>query len=168
MPAKTRDLSDRLDSLAHAVTFLLDGKDNIATEPFNQRVPSDTDSEKPALTPEMPHLQETEDGQVNYIDRSHWLSILNDIKEVREQLGIASPASQQTKSDDTNTSQMIDNSFLFNTNSDAKFADIFKQVPPRSKCDMLISWYFNSRFMVLGIIHPEKFGNEVRFLQRKF
>ena len=50
-----------------------------------------------ALTPESPHRQETTDGQVNYIDRGHWLSILDDIKEVREHLAVAPlPSLQQS------------------------------------------------------------------------
>ncbi len=114
----------------------------------------------------MPHVQETESGQVNYIDRSHWLSVLNDIKEVREQLEVTSPSSQETKCADSCTSNLTDDdSYLFNPVVHATLEDIFRRVPPRSKCDILISWYFNSRYMVLGVVHPDKFGTEVYILQ---
>ena len=169
-PTKTRDLSDRLESLAQTVSIFLDHNATIPAPPpqSQRRGSSGVDADKTVLTPELPHVQETEDGQVNYIDRGHWLSILNDIKEVREHLDtdVLSSTSSQTKADDTSPPKLVDGTHLLNlnSNSDSTFAEILSQVPSRPKCDMLLSWYFNSKFMVLGIIHPQKFGAEVRIL----
>ncbi|SPO01772.1 uncharacterized protein DNG_04445 [Cephalotrichum gorgonifer] len=115
-----------------------------------------------ALTPETPHLQETFDGQVNYIDPSHWMSILEDIKEVREHLSGQVPT-QPMSHHDTRFNldhEVTDPSFLPNSVQDVSLDEILSSLPSQPICDMLLSWYFNSRYMVLGIIHPGKFQSE--------
>lgn len=100
-------------------------------------------------------------GSVKFIDPSHWLSILDDIKEVREHL-----AGQE---DSDSTPESLDNtpaSTIFSGSSDpsillaspqahgsASLDEILTRLPAKSVCDMLLSWYFNSQFMVLGMVH---------------
>jgi hypothetical protein len=132
------------------------------------------------LTPETPHIQETGTGQVNYVDPSHWLSILDDIKEVREHLSISDqPMSRNGTGFDLGRA-VSDASFLFSSDQNPRLDEILRLLPSQPICDMLLSWYFNSRFMILGkktiqhrlkevadtdpcqgLIHPAKFQNEV-------
>jgi hypothetical protein len=116
-----------------------------------------------ATVHESPHLSEAGDGRVDYIDRNHWLSILDDINEVREHLSTASvstpvpstlssasassvaPGRQLRVSEPRHLSQVHGNDSFTGT-LDA----ILRTLPTRPICDMLISSYFNSRWMVLG------------------
>ncbi|KAH7024931.1 uncharacterized protein B0I36DRAFT_387345 [Microdochium trichocladiopsis] len=110
---------------------------------------------------------------VNYVDPSHWLSILDDIKEVREHLAETSDHSASTSSashtpDTATASEMpsggSDASLLLGgvpgLQSSATLDEILARLPARSVCDMLLSWYFNSQFMVLGVLHPAQFQSE--------
>lgn len=101
------------------------------------------------LTPETPHLQETVDGQVNYIDPGHWLSILDDIKEVREHLSVPSQPASQSETG-LGADRESDAGFLLGSSQNASLDEILSSLPSQPTCDMLLSWYFNSRFMVLG------------------
>ncbi|KAI0853649.1 hypothetical protein F5Y00DRAFT_250813 [Daldinia vernicosa] len=182
---RPRDLKDRLNTLENLVSSLLSGdavvqpglttrrelftkdaEDIISpARPCNK--PTDHDSGftsqnagEDALTPETPHLQETADGQVNYIDPSHWLSILDDIKEVREHLLASNHPTSQNEKGFTADRVVLDASFLLSSNQVSSLDEILSSLPSQPICDMLLSWYFGSRFMVLGIIHPDKFQSE--------
>lgn len=135
------------------------------------------------LTPETPHLQESDDGQVNYIDPSHWQSILEDIREVREHFSPSKPTPSSDKPDDGSAGPETDPSLLFGSKSRVSMDDVLSSLPSQPICDMLLSRYFGARFMVLGesdssrarpeylhvlirdaikgIVHPHKFQNEV-------
>jgi len=43
-----------------------------------------------------------------------------------------------------------DASFLFTSDHNLSLDEILPSLPSQPICDMLLSWYFNSRFMVLG------------------
>jgi hypothetical protein len=102
------------------------------------------------LHPETPHLQETADGQMNYIDAGHWQSILDDIKEVREHLSGSDIAMPQSQADIHLDNVEPDASFTFQTGSTTALEDILSSLPPQPICDKLLSWYFQSRFLVQG------------------
>jgi hypothetical protein len=105
------------------------------------------------LTAEAPRLRETEDGQVNYIDRSHWQAILEDIKEVREHLTLPTVQSSPDYQTDFSENYLnLDPGLIFGSTSATQLAEILVSLPPQPICDMLLSTYFNSRFMVLGMI----------------
>jgi hypothetical protein len=105
------------------------------------------------LTPATPHLQESDDGQVNYIDPSHWQSILEDIREVREHLSPTQTASSEHKVQGLIELQGSDASFLFGAEQSASLDDVLLSLLPEQPiCDMLLSWYFNTNFMTLGEI----------------
>ncbi|KAK7998539.1 hypothetical protein PG991_015018 [Apiospora marii] len=162
-PNKSRDMKDRLNALEKLVSSFLAGEaptlaspsatagnnsadtetnPTLVNTPLSERhddsIAADVGLTRPngdaPLSPETPNLQEMGDGQVNYIDPSHWLSILDDIKETLRSLSM--PA--QTLS----------------------LSDALSALPARPTCDRLISWYFNARFMVLGVVHPAKFQAE--------
>lgn len=173
-PSKGRELKDRLNTLENLVSSFLSGDAvihpglpieneptaghrSIIASPSNQFNGSteqsstfDGSSGEDALTPETPHLQETGSGQVNYIDPSHWLSILDDIKEVQEHLSSSDqPISRNETAFDTDGA-ISDASFLFPADHNPTLGEIVQSLPSQPICDMLLSWYFNSQFMVLG------------------
>jgi hypothetical protein len=76
-------------------------------------------------------------GQLNYIDSSHWRSILNDIKEVREQLSIQDEP-------DIEVQPEVDLVF-----GPQPTSDILQSLPSRPVCDGLLSQYFNATYMIL-------------------
>jgi hypothetical protein len=141
--------------LSESVPSIEDGEiTSIPAEQYNRSVKqtstlSSSSGGGDALTPEGPHLQETGDGQVNYIDPSHWLSILDDIKEVREHLSVSNQPLSQNEAG-FNAGAASDASFLFNPNQISSLDEILSSLPSQPICDMLLSWYFNSPFMVLG------------------
>jgi hypothetical protein len=172
--SKQRDLKDRLNTLESLVSSFISGDTAILPRsPINagsniestgsvvsstdqlsntgklDTAPSSSSGREYALTPETPHLQETREGQVNYIDPSHWLSLLEGIKDVRDHLSMPTqPLSQNDTGPDVN--QASDASFLFNLNQTSSLDEILSSLPSQPICDMLLSWYFNSRYMVLG------------------
>jgi hypothetical protein len=75
--------------------------------------------------------------QLNYVDSSHWRSILNDIKEVREQLSIQDEPDMEVQPE-------VD--LVFGPQS---ASDILQSLPSRPVCDGLLSQYFNARYMIL-------------------
>ncbi|KAI1644696.1 uncharacterized protein F4817DRAFT_346059 [Daldinia loculata] len=182
---KPRDLKDRLNTLENLVSSLLSGDavvqpglttrrelatkdvEDITSPAIHYNKSANHDSSftsqsagEDALTPETPHLQETADGQVNYIDPNHWLSILDDIKEVREHLLASNQPLSQNEKGFAADPVVLDASFLLNSDQISSLDDILSSLPSQPICDMLLSWYFGSRFMVLGIIHPDKFQSE--------
>ncbi|KAH8651156.1 hypothetical protein BX600DRAFT_100183 [Xylariales sp. PMI_506] len=185
--SKAREMKDRLNNLESLVSSFISG-DAVIPSVLLAQSPSSSTPEDSAivsslveqyrrsskqgsilsnssggegvLTPETPHLQETRDGQVNYIDPSHWLSILDDIKEVREHLS-HQPLSQTATGMGVPVQPMgSDASFLFDARQASSLEEIIASLPSQPICDMLLSWYFNSSFMILGIIHPGKFQKE--------
>ncbi|KAI0151831.1 hypothetical protein GGR57DRAFT_173480 [Xylariaceae sp. FL1272] len=119
--------------------------------------PSSEDPTDTALTPETPHLQETGDGQVNYIDKSHWQSILEDIQEVREHLSATNSQSDLNRGEDR---VLHDASYLFDSVPSATYAEILTSLPSQPIYDKLLAKYFTSCIYVSGVVHPDKFREE--------
>lgn len=175
-PSKERDLKDRLKTLENLVSSFLSGEATIhpglaaesetagigenaarSVEEYERfakqgSLLSSSSGGEDMLTPETPHLQETGNGQVNYIDPSHWLSILDDIKEVREHLSVSKLPVSHIETVIGKDCAEPDASFLFNSNQNLSLDDVINSLPSQPICDMLLSWYFNSSFMVLGKI----------------
>lgn len=115
-----------------------------------------------------------------YIENTHWLSILDDIKEVREQLAqsdiMTSPEDNADINEEAQEEEEID-LVLGATKPLPSFQDIINSLPPRPICDTLLSQYFTSPVVLrtsslasltkisanrlLAIIHTIKFQNEV-------
>ncbi|KAJ3572794.1 hypothetical protein NPX13_g4927 [Xylaria arbuscula] len=175
--SKQREIKDRLNSLEKLVSSFMSGDSIIrqaasprrtedislqvdpCTEPIETSVSSpksDTTGDD-LLTPETPHLQQTGDGQVNYIDANHWQSILEDIHEIREHLSSSNQSMEQSAPLERT---LADASFLFGSVPNATYAEILTSLPAQPICDKLLSWYFGTSLLVSGIIHPEKFQME--------
>ncbi|KAL7964151.1 hypothetical protein HDV63DRAFT_278577 [Trichoderma sp. SZMC 28014] len=112
------------------------------------------------LPPELPHRHETGDGQVSYVDPSHWMAILDEIKEVREHLSAFDRPLLQEEPQHKGYELEEESGFLFGAFPAVDLEDVLVDLPPRQTCDALISQYFNSGFMASGILHPEKFQKE--------
>ncbi|KAI1269217.1 fungal-specific transcription factor domain-containing protein [Xylariaceae sp. FL1019] len=140
--------SDGMISPSTKSSFRLDG---LALTP-NSEDQTDT-----SLVSETPHVQETGDGQVNYIDKSHWQSILEDIQEVREHI---SAANQQKELNDVEDRVLHDASYLFDSVPSATYAEILTSLPSQPIYDKLLAKYFTSGTYVTGIVHPVKFREE--------
>ncbi|KAL7916571.1 hypothetical protein GGI35DRAFT_473846 [Trichoderma velutinum] len=112
------------------------------------------------LPPELPHRHESGDGQVTYVDPSHWRAILDEIKEVREHLSAFDRPLAQEEPERKSIFLEDDRGFMFAKFPVVDLEDIISSLPPRPACDALIAQYFNARFMVLGILHPVKFQKE--------
>lgn len=115
------------------------------------------------------------DDQMSYVDSNHWLSILNDIKEVQEQLSLSNNNIQGNRSvDKTGSEEELD--LMFSPMPSHSIREILQSLPPRTVCDSLLSHYFNSRYMVLrelryfytwtlylqlaAILHPARFQKQ--------
>jgi hypothetical protein len=87
-------------------------------------------------------------GQMNYVDSSHWLSILHDIKEVREQLSLSNSQVQDDQPfADIRPQPEVD--LMFGPLQPLTVPEIIRSLPPRHVCDSLISQFFNSKYMIL-------------------
>ncbi|KAH6856885.1 hypothetical protein B0I37DRAFT_318729, partial [Chaetomium sp. MPI-CAGE-AT-0009] len=115
------------------------------------------------LHPEAPRIRQTYDGPVNYVDSNHWLSVLEDIREVREHLSPEGNFLQQeipTSNGAFSEPGLPEVSSVLGLNASSSLDDILTSLPSRPICDRLLSHYFNSRFLVLGILHPLEFQQE--------
>lgn len=106
---------------------------------------------------------------------SNWLSILEDIKDIREQLSQSDIYTPEDNNDTTNDAPEAD--LVLGPVPAVDFRDIIASVPPRPICDKLLSEYFCAPFMLRrflvhwsiidanfleAIVHTIKFQNEVR------
>lgn len=95
-------------------------------------------------------VQHDQNGEAIYTDPSHWMSILQEIQFVR-----ASLPSQNSGTSNGTTPVGGEPDFDLNLNlgpSDTfSIPDALTSLPAQPVCDMLLSKYFNSRYMVLGM-----------------
>ncbi|KAI1748519.1 hypothetical protein F4782DRAFT_516922 [Xylaria castorea] len=183
--SKQRNLQDRLNTLENLIGSFISGDtivrartnsekeldpDHSETisppvEQSNKAIRLESDSfghgrAEDTFTPETPHLQTARDGQVNYIDPSHWESILEDIKEVREHLAIPDQPLLQGDPGHGTHRVLADASHLFGSIPYTTFTEILGSLPPQPICDKLVSWYFSTQIFISGIVHQAKFQNE--------
>ena len=89
-------------------------------------------------------------GQINYVDGSHWKSILEELKEVREQLTSEDQPLPRDTSASLGTVSDPDSVLVFPGSTSADLDDILNALPTQAICDVLVSHYFNARYAVLG------------------
>lgn len=134
----------------------------------------------PQTQPEPTSAVESDPGQQpSFIDSSHWLSILEDIKDIREQLS-PGKSSEDDESGNGGSSFPDTSSDAFsgfgaqsynfgtdlglNREVTTTLKEVLSGLPPRNICDFWVSHYFGSKYMMLPIVHPVKFQAEVRGL----
>ena len=114
----------------------------------------DQSKDQNGLGPEAPRIRQTYDGAVSYVDSNHWLSVLEDIREVREHLSPEGNFLQQKAPANNGAhweSGLPEVSSVLGLNAgSASLDEILTSLPPRPICDRLLSHYFNSRYLVLG------------------
>lgn len=86
-------------------------------------------------------------GQMNFVDSSHWLSILHDIKEVRGSLS-TSPVQGNDSIEASSPEPETDLVFGTMQLSSSSLREIIWSLPSRPVCDSLLSQYFNMQFFV--------------------
>ena len=87
-------------------------------------------------------------GQLAYVDSNHWLAILDEIKEVRQQLSLSNnPAKVDWRTDEIGQQEELD--LMFSPMPSHDIREILQSLPLRPICDSLLSQYFNSRYVVL-------------------
>ncbi|CAM1510895.1 Fc.00g084080.m01.CDS01 [Cosmosporella sp. VM-42] len=114
----------------------------------------------------------TPGSHASYVDSSHWSSILEDIREIREQISpsnipgqVAMVESSTTGSDWTLAEEpQGDTDLVLESAEKLDLQQILGSLPSRQVCDGLVSNYFRSRFTILqsgtAILHPVKFQRE--------
>ncbi|KPI37886.1 uncharacterized protein AB675_3049 [Cyphellophora attinorum] len=119
------------------------------------------------LTPSSPdpdHLKESPrpiaggDGQVSYVDASHWQSVLEELREVRETLATSDVPSVSSHSEGpSTTSPPLSTIPMFSENTPATIEEILTDLPTQPICSSILSQFFNTPYSVLAIVHPEQF-----------
>ncbi|KIH88702.1 hypothetical protein SPBR_06634 [Sporothrix brasiliensis 5110] len=164
-----------------------DSVDNSVNTPLSDELQVPVDSGNPVTaetsiteSSERPSLGggQLDIGHTTYIDASHWSSLLEEIKELREQL--SSPVERDQQPESLASLSLTNSSPSMHTDTaqptletpDDSYADLvfaqpsvgpeelLKSLPPRAVCDRLISHYFRVGHSVLPILHPIEFQKE--------
>lgn len=145
-------VGDRLRNLEDAVSQCIQNGVSITPHETQTYSPNDTKNHLEGPVSEIPktpagsfHMR---DGQVNYVDSNHWLSILDDIREVRGHLALSDMDTQETPFDD-GFGRKNEPDLLFSPMPSYSFRGMLQSLPPRAVCDGLLSRYFNQKYMVL-------------------
>ncbi|KAG4282378.1 hypothetical protein FPRO06_09051 [Fusarium proliferatum] len=100
-------------------------------------------------------------GLMGQVDSSHWSSILENIRAIRDELPAASPQastlSSVTINNDASTNEV---DFDMGSPSGLSIEHILSALPPRQVCDTLVSVFFLSHYTMMPILHPTKFQQE--------
>ncbi|KLO93118.1 uncharacterized protein LW93_6111 [Fusarium fujikuroi] len=100
-------------------------------------------------------------GLMGQVDSSHWSSILENIRAIRDELPAASPQastlSSVTLNNDASTNEA---DFDMGSPSGLSIEHILSALPPRQVCDTLVSVFFLSHYTMMPILHPTKFQQE--------
>ncbi|KAG4256748.1 hypothetical protein FPRO03_03758 [Fusarium proliferatum] len=100
-------------------------------------------------------------GLMGQVDSSHWSSILENIRAIRDELPAASPQastlSSVTLNNDASANEV---DFDMGSPSGLSIEHILSALPPRQVCDTLVSVFFLSHYTMMPILHPTKFQQE--------
>ncbi|KAG5746891.1 hypothetical protein H9Q70_010416 [Fusarium xylarioides] len=100
-------------------------------------------------------------GLVGQVDSSHWSSMLDNIRAIRDELPAASPQtstlSSVTLNNDVSTNEA---NFDMGSPDGVTIEHILSALPPRQVCDTLVSVFFLSHYTMMPILHPTKFQQE--------
>ncbi|CAK7208175.1 hypothetical protein SCUCBS95973_000014 [Sporothrix curviconia] len=151
------------------------GRDSSVNTPMSTPVlladtaPS-TELVTPATTEEPLSGGQLDNQHAHYIDASHWSSLLEEIKELRQHLvSSAADDEQPASSVDTGSSSTTaadwptaEDRFgdLVFSGTSQTLAEMVEKLPPRPICDRLVATYFQVGHSVLPILHPIQFQEE--------
>lgn len=165
-PPKVANIQERLENLEQMLASIAPDSAAAGVGAGKQSVPgsstvsasyqhyhvsvSNSRQEDQVLPPEVPHRHESGDGQVSYLHSSHWMAIMDEIKEVREHIAMFDrPALQEEPERKSFVPEDVAG-YLFGQFPVVDIEEVISSLPTRSTCDVLVSQYFNSKFMVLG------------------
>jgi hypothetical protein len=145
-------VGDRLRNLEDIVSQCIQNGVPITRQGTQTYSRNDNKDYSEASVPEVPktsagffHIQ---DGQVNYVDSNHWLSILDDVREVRRHLTLSDIGTQESLFDDGSDRER-EPDLTISPMPRHSIHEILRSLPPRAVCDSLLSRYFNQDYVVL-------------------
>ena len=118
---------------------------------------ADPDSSSPSIAKEG-HLQYGS-SEARYVGSTHWSAILENIQELKTALGTERPSS--TDLDESEDVEPQEAETIFGTVGSLSLSQILSQsLPPRLQVDRRLSTYFNSRYLIIPIIHTTQFQRQ--------
>ncbi|KAF4429659.1 transcriptional regulatory [Fusarium acutatum] len=100
-------------------------------------------------------------GLVGQVDSSHWSSMLENIRAIRDDLPAASPETSTLSSVTLNNDVLASEAtFDMGSPDGVTIEHILSALPPRQVCDTLVSVFFLSHYTMMPILHPTKFQQE--------
>lgn len=100
---------------------------------------------------ETPRFLHDQNGEAVYMEPSHWMSILQDIKDMRADLSSQGSLASNELASSQDIGSEPDISLGIALRDPLSICDILSSLPAQPICDVLLSQYFNSRYMVLGM-----------------
>lgn len=100
---------------------------------------------------ETPRFLHDQNGESVYVEPSHWMSILQDIKDVRADLSCHASLASNELASSQDLGLQPDISLGIALRDTLSISDVLNSLPAQPTCDVLLSLYFNSRYMVLGM-----------------
>lgn len=100
---------------------------------------------------ESPRFLHDQNGESVYMEPSHWMSILQDIKDMRADLSSDGSLASNELASSYDLGFEPDLSLGIALRDTLNLSDVLHSLPAQPSCDILLSQYFNSRYMVLGI-----------------
>lgn len=146
---KNSNVNERLQRVENLVSKLMESGDiadlSRVRVDFSKktRATSSSNAAHDGVSPQM-EVETPSKQQGGQLD-TNWLSILDDIKEVREELS-QSDIYTPEHNNDVNEAPQVD--LVFGPVGVPDFQDILSSVPPRPICDKFLSEYFNAPFML--------------------
>ncbi|OBS22543.1 hypothetical protein FPOA_08880 [Fusarium poae] len=105
-------------------------------------------------------------GLAGHVDSSHWSSILENIKAIRQELPNDSPQdkeqvlSKKSPGVGPEAPGRMSPDLDFGSSKGVSHDGILATLPPRQVCDTLISMFFRWHYTMMPILHPVKFQRE--------
>ncbi|KAH8176518.1 fungal specific transcription factor domain-containing protein [Sarocladium implicatum] len=164
---KKAPVAEQLKKLEEMIFMLAEQKTKLSPKSMSVSA-----SDKPSVS-ESPELHtEVAPNQLEYTEPNHWLSIIEDIKDIREQLSPGNQ-SQDTRDGEVSSSGLTqtEDSIVATPGSSAdlnlrhidvgSLSEVLdKGLPPKHLCDFWVSLYFQARYPTLPLLHPGKFQEE--------
>jgi hypothetical protein len=100
-------------------------------------------------------------AESRYVGSTHWSAILENLQELKSALGGGIDAGDQPPSTELDEPEDVETDSLFGPTSHLSITQILAQaLPPRLQVDRRLSTYFNSRYLVIPIIHTQQFQRQ--------
>lgn len=130
--------------------------------------PGKQTSSTASTPPENPHegISTAQDGFLqagntsqSYAGSTHWSAILENIQELKTAMGDDSTPSDEF--DDLEETPSVEEEVLFGSNKGFTLQQVLSQyLPPKEHANRRMSTYFNATYMVVPLVHTQKFLQE--------